>query len=227
MKKQIAVGFALIAAVLLIACQSEKPQSGEHSELQTTAQTDSTADMQSAAHQSNSTSGEGDLQEPAEDEIQEFGIIESIEDSGYPMFVVTVDFPDRQMKSTFNLNIEEIAMDMAALTALEGKYATIYYLSEMENDLNDLQVSGTSVLGEWAPEINPDWLHITGFLSGAEAETTGDLPGVITITDDTGNQIHFKYFITPEMVEANGTVVTAFYSYRNMETITYLRASEE
>ena len=63
MKKQIAVGFALIAAVLLIACQSEKPQSGERSELQTTAQTDSTADMQSAAHHSNSASGEGDLQE--------------------------------------------------------------------------------------------------------------------------------------------------------------------
>lgn len=227
MKKQIAVLIALIAAVLMIACQSETPQSGERTDAQSTAQTDSTEDMPPAAHQSSSASGDSDLQEPAEDEIQEFGIIESIEDSGYPMFVVTVDFPDRQMKSSFNLNIEEIAMDMAALTALEGKYATIYYLNEMENDLNDLHISGTSVLGEWAPETDPDWLHITGFLSGAEAETTGDLPGVISVTDDTGNQIHFKYFITPEMVEANGIVVTAFYSYRNMETITYLRASEE
>ena len=38
--------------------------------------------------------------EPGDEEIREFGIIETIEDGGYPFFVVTVNFVERNIKST-------------------------------------------------------------------------------------------------------------------------------
>lgn len=62
------------------------------------------------------------------------------------MFVVTVDFPERQMQVDFNLNIEAIELDVSTLNNLIGKLATIYYLSELNNDLYDLQLNAKSIL---------------------------------------------------------------------------------
>ena len=62
--------------------------------------------------------------EPTDDEIREYGIIESIEDGQYPMFVVTLEFPKRKTKASFNLNIEAISQTSSDLDSLIGKYVS-------------------------------------------------------------------------------------------------------
>lgn len=165
--------------------------------------------------------------EPNDDEIREYGKIISIEDGVYPMFVVTVDFPERQMQVDFNLNIEAIELDVSTLNNLIGKLATIYYLSELNNDLYDLQLNGKSILGDFVPEKDPDWKQITGVLHGAKEVTSSDLPGTITLTDKNDNVVSFEYYVTPEMVIGNSKVVSAFYSMRGVNTITYILPSED
>lgn len=46
-----------------------------------------------------------ELGEPTGDEIRELGRILSARDAGYPMFVVEIEFPERQFSETFLLNI--------------------------------------------------------------------------------------------------------------------------
>lgn len=164
--------------------------------------------------------------EPTDEEIREYGKIINIEDGVYPMFVVTFELPERQMKSMFKLNIEAITLDSETLAGLEGKYISFYYTSELENDLADIHLNGTTLLGEYAPELNLSWKNITGVLKGAENETMSDLPDEITVTDENGKVISFEYYITPEMVAANGKVVKAYYLIRGIETITYVSPAE-
>lgn len=122
--------------------------------------------------------------EPSDEDIQEYGIIEAIEDGGYPFFVVTVNFVERALKQDFNLNIEAISLDAEKLHQLRGKYATIFYTSELENSLSDLHYQGTSLFGEYAPEMDNSWKQITGTLQGANKPTPGDLPGKISVVND-------------------------------------------
>jgi len=164
--------------------------------------------------------------EAGDEEIREFGIIETIEDGGYPFFVVTVNFVERNIKHDFNLNIEAIDMDMEELATLTDQWATIYYTADIENFLYDLQYKGESVFGEYAPEkTDPSWKKITGVLSGAAEVTAGDLPDTVTVTNEEGTTLNFDIFIDAETVKANGNQVTAFYEVRGVNTITHLQLS--
>lgn len=167
------------------------------------------------------------FREPTEEEIREYGIVKCVEDSGYPRFIVTMEFPERGMTETFNLNIEAIAIDMEQLYALQGKYASIYYISEMENDLRDLQLSGQSVFGDEVYGDPAEWETVTGKLNGAAEETMSDLPGKISVTDMNGLSTDFEWYVNPEMVAANGKEVTAFYTIRGNSVITYIEPSED
>lgn len=158
--------------------------------------------------------------EDRDDELQDFGIIESIEDGNYPFFVVTVNFVKREMKIDFNLNIEAISLDIAGLNELTGKYAAIHYTSELENSLNDLQIEGKSLFGEYAPEYDSNWYQIKGILNGADAITPGDLPSMISVTDREGKKMNFELFIDTETVKSNNKTVDAFYDIRIVNTIT-------
>lgn len=63
---------------------------------------------------------------------------------------------------------------------------------------------------------------ITGILSQANVVTTGDLPGELKITDDHDRFEKFSFFITPEIVQANGKVVVGYFEPRTQNTITAL-----
>jgi len=164
--------------------------------------------------------------DPTDDELNEYGLVESVEDGPYPMFTITFEFPERQMRQTFNLNIEAVNMDCDALNILEGNYATFYYVSELENNLEDLLVGGSSVFEEWAPEYDESWHRIEGVLEGAES-LSGDLPGTFNVTAAGGEHIELGAFIDEAIMAANNASVVAFYSTRGVNTITYLRLSED
>lgn len=166
--------------------------------------------------------------EPTNDEIREYGLVYEVEDMGYPFFAVDMEFPERQAKASFSLNIEAGGIDHDAVYNMKGKYATIYYTADDEPGLVDMQLKEKSLFGEYAPEkIDPEWKKITGKLSGADEPTPGDLPGSVTVTAKDGNAVTFGYYVDNAMVAANGKEVTAYYYMRNKNNITYVKVSAE
>jgi len=93
--------------------------------------------------------------------------------------------------------------------------------------LNDLQLEGTSLFGEYAPEYDNSWHQFTGVLNGADQITAGDLPSTIIITDSEGKKMDFELFIDNETVKANGKTVNAFYDIRGVNNITQVLPTEE
>lgn len=151
----------------------------------------------------------------AEDEIQEMGVLRSVEDSEYPFVTVTVEFVERKFSESFTINLEEVKnINMAILNKWKGKYVSFGYVSESSNALLDIKFRGKSLLGDEAVEVGPESKTITGILKGAKQATGGDVPDVISINGTT-----FEFFITPEMVNANGKTVTAIYEERTENTI--------
>lgn len=166
--------------------------------------------------------------EPNDEEIREYGIVKEVEDMGYPMFAVDMEFPERNMTASFSLNIEVGGIDHDAVYKMKGKYATIYYTADVEPYLADMQVKGKSLFGDYAPEkMDPDWKKITGTLSDADEPTPGDLPGSVTVTAKDGNTVTFGYFVDHAMVAANGKEVTAYYNMREKNNITYVKVAAE
>jgi hypothetical protein len=164
--------------------------------------------------------------EPNDEEVREFGRIIGIEDSGYPRYYISVEFPEREFTEDFNINLEEGIINLENLSKLNGKYVTLYYISEETPDLMDMVYACESVLGEYAPEYVQGWKEITGVLSGAEETTPGDLPGEVTIKAKNGEEMSFEYFVEDAMVAANGKEVTVYYDYRYQNRITYLMPSK-
>jgi hypothetical protein len=165
------------------------------------------------------------VNEVGEDAIREYGRVASFEDSVYPMFNMTMEFPERGTTEMFSFNIMELDYDETALTDLVGTYTTIYYTSELEADLIDMKVGGVSILEDGFDM--EDAKTITGVLSGADAPTMSDLPGEFVITDTDGEAIHFEYYITDAMAAANGKTVSASYVLDGRNTITKIMPPSE
>lgn len=164
----------------------------------------------------------------SQDEVlQEYGLIENIEDGAYPFFIVTVNFIGSKAKIDLDVNIEAMDLDIEDLNKLQGTYATIYYTSELRKNLQDLHYNDTSVFGEYAADYNKRWEQITGVLLGADIVTAGDLPSFISIAGTNGKNLDFEVFIDEEMVNVNGKTVTVFYDIDVAHTITDIIPTEE
>jgi hypothetical protein len=160
------------------------------------------------------------LAEPVGDEIRAFGRITAIEDSGYPFFNCTVYFPERQMEETFLINLEDPGMPaMDEFMTWKEQYAAFNYTSTLENNLLDIRREGISLLGVDAADLPEGLSRITGTLSGATAVTAGDLPGKIRIHDPESASLAFEFFITEEMVKAEGQLVEGWYDVRTLNKI--------
>tara|TARA_R110002073_G_scaffold313380_3_gene485310 strand:- start:18677 stop:19324 length:648 start_codon:yes stop_codon:yes gene_type:complete len=202
--------------LLIIGCKKENQKKVQATDTITTVETDTIIDTDSTTKE----------YEPTDNDIREFGIMENAEDGGYPFFVVTMNFVERNIKHDFNLNIEAISLTNEELDKLKGKYATIYYTSEDENDLSDLHFKGKSLFGEYAPEMDTNWKKTTGVMTGAD-RLSGDLPGKVTVTDADGKKTTFEVFIDDETMKANGKTVTAYYTIKGVDKITHIEPSSE
>ena len=216
----------LISLVFMISACDMNAQK-KHSDTITKTKTDSTVIIIEENNANTSEEISEEYYEPSDDEIQEFGIITEIEDSAYPVFNITVEFPERQLQAGFYLNIEAINLQMDELYELRDKYVTIFYTSDEDNNLTDMKLDGKSLFGEEAPEEDYITDNITGILSGAESETMSDLPGKIYITDENDRRFEFEWYVDEMMVKANGKKVTAYYYTRYRNTITHIIPSEE
>ena len=164
----------------------------------------------------------------AEEALKEFGLLKSAEDSGYPFYTVEIEFPERKFSEIFTINLAELPdVDPGLLTGWVGKYVSFEYTSEIVNALLDIRQNGKSLLGVNPSELPKGLKKISGTLSGAENVTEGDLPSVLRIHDPEDQSIEFEFFITPELVEADGTLVVGYYDQRTNNRITAISPAKE
>lgn len=190
----------------------------------TQAKSDSTA---SAATQMDTSMSATDDPIGSDEEIQELGLLKEVEDTGYPMASLTIEFPERKFTEYFSINLEAVkGADINKLRAWVGKYVSFRYTSRLTNTLLDVQSDGKSVLGADAPEIKPAMKKIEGVLKGADEETPGDLPGKVSITSADNNTLTFAFFVTKEMVEVNGKKVVGYYEERPENVIKAIKLSK-
>ncbi len=164
----------------------------------------------------------------AEEALKEFGLLKSAEDSGYPFYTVEIEFPERKFSEIFTINLAELPdVDPGLLTGWVGKYVSFEYTSEIVNALLDIRQNGKSLLGVNPSELPKGLKKISGTLSGAANVTEGDLPSVLRIHDPEDQSIEFEFFITPELVEADGTLVVGYYDQRTNNRITAISPAKE
>ena len=161
------------------------------------------------------------------DALREFGLLKSADDSGYPFYTVEIEFPERKFSEVFTLNLEEIPdVDPGILAGWVGKYVSFEYTSEVINALLDVRQNGKSLLGVKPSELPKGLKKISGTLSGATNVTEGDLPSLLRIHDPEDQSLEFEFFITPELVEAEGTLVVGFYGQRTNNRITTIKMAK-
>lgn len=162
------------------------------------------------------------------DALREFGLLKSADDSGYPFYTVEIEFPERKFSEVFTLNLEEIPdVDPGILAGWVGKYVSFEYTSEVINALLDVRKNGKSLLGVKPSELPEGLKKISGTLSGATNVTEGDLPSLLRIHDPEDQSLEFEFFITPELVEAEGTLVVGFYDQRTNNRITTIKPAKK
>ena len=162
------------------------------------------------------------------DALREFGLLKSADDSGYPFYTVEIEFPERKFSEVFTLNLEEIPdVDHGILPGWVGKYVSFEYTSEVINALLDVRQNGKSLLGIKPSELPKGLKKISGTLSGATNVTEGDLPSLLRIHDPEDQSLEFEFFITPELVEAEGTLVVGFYDQRIDNRITTIKLAKK
>jgi hypothetical protein len=162
------------------------------------------------------------------DALREFGLLKSAEDSGYPFYTVEMEFPERKFSEVFTLNLEEIPdVDPGILAAWVGQYISFEYTSKIINALLDVRQNGKSLLGVKPSELPKGLKKIAGTLSGASNVTEGDLPSLLRIHDPEDQSLEFEFFITPELVEAEGTLVVGFYDQRTENKIISMKSAKK
>jgi hypothetical protein len=142
------------------------------------------------------------------------GTITKVEDSGYPMFTVTVDFGGGAV-GDFLWNNEAAnlvgAPNGARIETLTGNSATIAFTRREDMDAVSIKHNGKEVL-DWpvdygVPRPTPE-VVIKGVLSGAADLTSSDLPDELSIKDDAGKVTTFEHFISERaLVAANNKPV--------------------
>jgi hypothetical protein len=156
--------------------------------------------------------------------IREQGLLQAVEDGGYPFVTLTIEFPERGFTEYFGLNLEELkTVNSQKLSSWVGRYVSFEYTSELYNALLDIRRGGKSILDADGFEPTPDTKKIAGTLSGAEEVTTGDLPGMIFIATEEEYFETFSFFVTEKMVDANGSQVVGFYEERAQNNIVSIK----
>jgi hypothetical protein len=203
-------------ALLLSLCISCTANESKSTASDTKASTNSTAQVVAAEPTAESAAnGDG---------LKETGILKEVEDSGYPFANLTIEFPERKFQDYFTVNFEETkGAELQTISKWVGRYVSFIYTSDLTNSLLDVQVGGKSLVNEEKIELSPDTKKVTGILNGANEETPGDLPGKVTITTNDNTVLSFPFFVTKELVNANGKSVTGFYEKRTQNTITAIK----
>lgn len=179
------------------------------------------------SNQSNSASFKNVSQTGIDEGINEFGILKEVEDSGYPLATLHIEFPERKFSEYFTINLEEVkSVNMGILQKWVGKYVAFTCNSDLNNALVDVQINGKSAINTEPVEFSENVQKVVGVLRGAAKVTESDLPSTISITTANNQKLLFDYYITQEMVKINGRKVVAYYEEVVSNTITKIKVSK-
>jgi len=191
----------LLLSLIIVSCTSAPKQ--ENEDAPETEEAKETSTLEDSADE--------------DDELfTEYGLIQAVEGGAYPMYTITVEFPERKMIKTFSLNAEELQPRIEQLSSLVGNYAAIKYTSTLEPSLLDLRTKDKVIMG--SGKIDPNWKRISGKLTGAEEITNSDLPGAVQVSNDS-QTIEFQFYVFEEMQAVNGQYVEANYTLRSINRI--------
>ena len=161
----------------------------------------------------------------AADETSISGVVTGVEAGAYPLFTIHLT-PATGEPLALYLNAESGA-DLGGLPpgAFADQTALVYFTSSERPFLLDLRTAeGRSLLYDDGRGIPTDGAAIVGALSGANAVTTSDLPGAITITSTDGAAQTFEFFVDRRIAAANGRQITAYYDTETRREITLMQA---
>ncbi len=143
------------------------------------------------------------------------GTLLEAEDSGYPFAYLVIEYGYKKTKEYFDIQLEEVkTVNMDDLVQMKGKKVSFTYTTELSDALLDIEAGGKSLIAEKPFDKKAETKTIEGILSGADEVTPGDLPGSVTITPSGGKAATFDFFVTEEMVKANGKKVKGYYETR-------------
>lgn len=149
---------------------------------------------------------------------QDVGKLESVEDAGYPIVVLTIELQDGTAKA-YNLDLQEVGgLQQSTLEAWIGKKVVINYEAIAENNLEELIFNNKSLINDAVMPRRSGSKKIVGRLSAQEV-TKSDLPDMTHIITEEEITYSFPFFITEEMVAQNGKIVTAYYSERTVNEV--------
>jgi hypothetical protein len=129
-----------------------------------------------------------------------------VEDAGYPIAYISIvaNNSDAQESISFNQEIAPV-FKIEELSKMLNKIVVVEYEETMRLEALDILSNGKSIIGNTG-EVRAEAVKYTGTLS-ALAETKSDMPDEIELKTANGKTLKFEYFITPEMVAANGKTV--------------------
>lgn len=158
------------------------------------------------------------------------GTLVAAEDAGFPLFNLGISPPGASEPTVITWNSEgSTDVDGVSIDELVGKTVTVTYRTQPERNALRLVHAGTDLLyfpDDTVPELPSGAVTVSGVLSGAGAPTAGDLPDTLTLTTSDGRVITFEYFITPEMVVANGQMVDLTYVDGTRDEVIAIKAGE-
>jgi len=160
------------------------------------------------------------------DELSATGLLRQVQDTDYPYCTLHIDLAGRPMPGQFVINLNELpAIRLGTLTSLIGKPVSFRYTSKRSHILLDIQINGRSLLNTAPAMVTASANKVTGVL-GVDELTTGDEPDRLLITAPNGTITEFRYYISSDLLEVNGTTVDAFYETRTIHTIKGLQPAK-
>lgn len=156
------------------------------------------------------------------------GTLVAAEDAGFPLFNLGIRPPGATEPTVITWNSEgSTDVDGVSIDELVGKTVTVTYQTQPQRSALRMVHAGTDLLyfpDSSVPELPAGAVTVSGVLSGAGTPTAGDLPDTLTVTTSDGRKVEFDYFITPEMVVANGQMVDLTYVDGTNDEVTAIKA---
>ena len=147
-------------------------------------------------------------------------VLTSIREGAYPLANLHAEWKDgRSIDLIFNQEDQDYSgPTLQKLKSSIGKSIQVTFATTLENNAMVIGLNNVNILDGKPINATDNWDLISGTLE-APAVSEGDLPDTFYIKKSDGNRMAFPFFITKEMVGANGFHVDVYYSKNEVHLV--------
>ncbi len=154
--------------------------------------------------------------------------LKSVNEGAYPLASLHAELKDGK-SIDLTLNQEDPGYSGPKLQELKnsiGRKLQVTYSTSLDNNAMIIGLNNENILD--GKPINPadTWDLVSGTLE-APAVSGGDLPDTFHIKKSDGTRLAFPFFITKEMVEANGIHVDVYYTKNETYTVRSIQPANQ